>query len=62
MERGILLIPGIEVPIDGRHVLVLNPPSYGVYSDFSSLSKLKCPESLIIAPHPYFPGTTSLNG
>ncbi len=62
LERGILLIPGIEMPIDGRHVLVLNPPSCGVVSDFSSLAKLKRPESLIIAPHPYFPGTTSLNG
>ena len=61
-ERGILLIPGIEMRIQGRHVLVLNPPSYGTYSDFFSLSKMRRPETLIIAPHPYYPGTTSLNG
>ena len=61
-ERGILLIPGIEMAIQGRHVLVLNPPSYGMYSDFFSLSKMQRPETLIIAPHPYYPGTTSLNG
>jgi predicted metal-dependent phosphoesterase TrpH len=61
-ERGILLISGIEMTIHGRHVLVLNPPSYGMCSDFFSLSKLRRPETLIIAPHPYFPGITSLNG
>ncbi len=61
-ERGILLIPGVELNIQRRHVLVLNPPSFKACSDFTSLSKLRRPETLIIAPHPYFPGTTSLNG
>jgi hypothetical protein len=62
MEMGILLISGVEMTIHGRHVLVLNPPSYRMCSDFFSLSKLRRPETLIIAPHPYFPGITSLNG
>lgn len=62
MEMGILLISGIEMTIHGRHVLVLNPPSYRMCSDFFSLAKLRRPETLIIAPHPYFPGITSLNG
>ena len=61
-ERGILLIPGMEMTIQRRHVLVLNPSSHKACSDFFSLSKLRRPETLIIAPHPYFPGTTSLNG
>src|SRR4030067_389473 len=61
-ERGILLIPGIEMTIQRRHVLVLNPPPHKMCSDFFSLSKLRRPETLIIAPHPYFPGTYSLNG
>lgn len=61
-ERGILLIPGIEMAIQRRHVLVLNPPSHKMCSDFYSLSKLRRPETLIVAPHPYFPGTYSLNG
>jgi len=60
--KGILLIPGVEMTIRKRHVLVLNPPSYKKCSDFSSLSKLRRPETLVIAPHPYFPGTYSLNG
>jgi predicted metal-dependent phosphoesterase TrpH len=61
-ERGILLIPGIEMTIQRRHVLVLNPPPHKMCSDFFSLSKLRRPETLIVAPHPYFPGTHSLNG
>ena len=61
-KRGILLIPGIEMTIQRRHVLVLNPPPHKMCSDFFSLSKLRRPETLIVAPHPYFPGTHSLNG
>jgi predicted metal-dependent phosphoesterase TrpH len=61
-ERGILLIPGVELTIQRRHVLILNPPPHKKCSDFFSLSKLRRPETLIIAPHPYFPGRYSLNG
>lgn len=61
-ERGILLIPGVELTIQRRHVLVLNPPPDRMCTDFHSLSKLRRPETLIVAPHPYFPGTYSLNG
>jgi predicted metal-dependent phosphoesterase TrpH len=61
-EKGILLIPGVEMTIQRRHVLVLNPPPHKMCSDFYSLSKLRRPETLIVAPHPYFPGTYSLNG
>ncbi len=60
-ERGILLIPGIEVSIRRRHVLVLNPPPGRSVSDFFSLAALRRPETLIIAPHPYFPNLHSLN-
>jgi len=61
-ERGVLLIPGVELTIKRRHVLVLNPPPFKPCSDFPSLSRLRRPETLIIAPHPYFPGSYSLNG
>ncbi|HMK51101.1 MAG TPA: PHP domain-containing protein, partial [Thermodesulfobacteriota bacterium] len=43
-ERGILLIPGVEMTIQRRHVLVLNPPPHKLCSDFHSLSKLRRPE------------------
>lgn len=61
-ERGILLIPGVEATVRRRHVLLLNPVPGKHWSDFSHLSRLLRPETLIIAPHPYFPGTYSLNG
>ena len=61
-ERGILLIPGIEVNIQKRHVLLLNPPQRKTFSDFSSLSRIRRQETLVVAPHPYFPGIHSLNG
>jgi predicted metal-dependent phosphoesterase TrpH len=61
-DRGVLLIPGIEVSIRRRHVLVLNPPPGKIVSDFATLSTLRRPETLIIAPHPYFPNLHSLNG
>ena len=61
-KKGILLIPGVELTIRRRHVLVLNPPPHKKCSDFPSLSKLRRPETLIIAPHPFYPGRYSLNG
>jgi len=61
-KMGIFLIPGIEATIENRHVLVLNPPRNKTFPDFSSLSKALRPETLVVAPHPYFPGAFSLNG
>ena len=61
-DRGILLIPGTELSILGRHVLLLNPPPGKSFPDFSSLSNLRRPDNLVIAPHPYFPNPRSLNG
>jgi predicted metal-dependent phosphoesterase TrpH len=61
-ERGILLIPGIELTIRKRHVLVLNPPREKTFPDFSFLSAIRRPETLVIAPHPFFPNPRSING
>jgi predicted metal-dependent phosphoesterase TrpH len=61
-DLGILLIPGIEISIQNRHILILNPPPQTNFFDFSSLASLNRPDCLVIAPHPYFPGFHSLNG
>jgi predicted metal-dependent phosphoesterase TrpH len=61
-DLGILLIPGMEITIQNRHVLVLNPPENTPIINFSSLLDLKRPDCLVIAPHPFFPGFHSLNG
>jgi len=61
-ERGILLIPGMEVTLRRRHVILLNPPSGRSFPDFSSLLAMQRPDALVMAPHPYFPNPYSLNG
>jgi predicted metal-dependent phosphoesterase TrpH len=60
-DQGILLIPGTEITIQNRHVLILNPPKDKTFTSFSSLSDLKRPDCLVIAPHPFFPGFHSIN-
>lgn len=56
-KLGILLIPGIEKNIEGKHVLIYNCNKYieKIHS-FKQLNdfKKKNPKILIIAPHPYF--------
>ncbi len=52
-EKGLLLIPGAELVIEGKEVLVLNIKSADGIKKFSDLEKLK--DVLIIAPHPFYP-------
>ena len=62
-ERGILLIPGIERTIRGRHVLLLNYPARAVdrVRSLDDLAPLKgSGDGLVIAPHPFFPDRTCL--
>lgn len=61
-DRGILLIPGIERTIEGRHVLLLNfSRAAEDVSSFSDLARLKAKEhGLVIAPHPFFPTASCL--
>jgi hypothetical protein len=60
--RGVLLIPGIERTIEGRHVLLINFPSEAErVATFEDLASLKTHSNgLVIAPHPYFPAFSSL--
>lgn len=60
-ERGIVLISGAEIDICGKHVLVLNAHDAILKArTFEDLRRLRTPENLIVAPHPYFPGFASL--
>jgi len=61
MERGIVLIPGMEATIQGKHILLLNLPFGDL--NISTIKDLYCipkEEGLIIAPHPYFPSPVAL--
>jgi len=63
-ERGIVLIPGVERTIEGRHVLLLNFRGgvKGVRT-FDDLKRLRQREpGLVIAPHPFFPSRSCLHG
>jgi predicted metal-dependent phosphoesterase TrpH len=62
-ERGIVLIPGIERTIEGKHVLLLNytRAATEAVQSFDDLAQLKrSAPGLVVAPHPYFPAPTSL--
>jgi predicted metal-dependent phosphoesterase TrpH len=63
-ERRLVLIPGIERTIEGKHVLLLNFSRASEDVDsFSDLARLKSRESgLVIAPHAFFPHRSCLRG
>lgn len=61
--RGVVLIPGIERTICGKHVLLINFGSDAErVDDFEALEALKreTPSGLVIAPHPFYPIRTCL--
>jgi predicted metal-dependent phosphoesterase TrpH len=62
-ERGIVLIPGIERTIAGRHILLLNFSSdCAKVSTFEEVRELKRrhPHGLVIAPHAFYPIPSAL--
>ena len=63
-DRGITLIPGIERTIRGKHVLLINfRRGAGDVTNFDELARLKVREpGLVVAPHPFFPGSSCLRG
>jgi predicted metal-dependent phosphoesterase TrpH len=62
--RRIVLIPGIERTIQGRHVLLLNyTRASEAVESFDDLARLKGREhGLVIAPHAFFPARSALRG
>ena len=62
-QKNILLIPGIEKTIEGRHVLILNADKGAEQvQTFSALADYRAAKSdiLVIAPHPYYYGNISV--
>lgn len=63
--KGILLIPGIEETVAGKHVVMLNvTPEAERVTTFEELAAYRAnhPECFILAPHPYYYGNFSLKG
>lgn len=63
-ERRVVLIPGIERSIQGRHVLLVNfPADAAQVRSFEDVERLKRQHpGLVIAPHPFFPARHCLRG
>jgi predicted metal-dependent phosphoesterase TrpH len=63
-DRGLVLIPGIERTIEGKHVLLLNfSRATEEVRSFNDLARLKARErGLVVAPHPFFPTGSCLRG
>jgi predicted metal-dependent phosphoesterase TrpH len=61
-DRGIVLIPGTERTIEGRHVLLLNFKAGAEdVRTFDDLARLKSrARGLVVAPHPFFPTAVCL--
>ncbi|MGE0453858.1 MAG: PHP-associated domain-containing protein [Vicinamibacteria bacterium] len=62
-DLGILLVPGVEAAIEGKHTLLLDMPyaRLGVRS-FEDVRRLKRDGGMVVAPHPFFPAPKCLNG
>jgi hypothetical protein len=59
----VLLIPAIEVSIENRHVVLLNPDArQAAVSTFGELRRLGRRDGAILAPHPFYPASASLRG
>lgn len=64
-DRGVVLIPGIERTIHGKHVLLLNfeggAEQVHSFADVAALKRSQ-PRGLVVAPHPFFPAPSCLWG
>lgn len=60
-DLGILLIPGVEAAIEGKHTLLLDMPYSRLrVRSFAHVRALKREGGLVIAPHPFFPAPKCL--
>lgn len=62
-DLGLLLIPGVEAAIEGKHTLLLDMPyTRWRVRTFDEVRRRKRDSGLVIAPHPFFPAPKCLNG
>ena len=61
-EKGLVLVPGVERTVCGKHVLLINFPCVAEQvQSFEAIARLKERYGgLVIAPHPFFPTATCL--
>ena len=62
-SRGVLLIPGVEATVMGKHVLIYGVDGMSEKWDkltFFDLKRLKAKGAFIVAPHPFYPNYNCL--
>jgi len=60
-DRDVLLMPGIERNIEGKHVVILNPDAdHASANTFEDLRTIGRRDAAFIAPHPFYPIPSSL--
>jgi predicted metal-dependent phosphoesterase TrpH len=61
-SRGLVLLPGIERTIQGKHVLLINfPPEVADVTTFAEVRVLKARSGgLVVAPHAFYPVPSAL--
>lgn len=62
-QRGVVLIPAIEVRIEHADVIILNADAHAeALCTYDDLRRYRTPERCVIAPHPFYPLTHSVHG
>jgi len=61
-ERGLVLIPGTELTLSRKHVQILSPAPrvFAGARSLADLPRLRTPDDLVIAPHPFYRAAKSL--
>lgn len=54
LDKGLLLIPGVETFIQRKHVLLINFSTRKHILNYDDLREYKNDDVLVIAPHPYY--------
>ncbi|MDH4196128.1 MAG: PHP domain-containing protein [Candidatus Aminicenantes bacterium] len=63
VDRGLVLIPGTELTLSRRHVQVLSlePRAFDAAWSLEDLPRVRRPDDLVIAPHPFYRAVKSLH-
>ena len=59
-NKGIILFSGLEQSIDHKHILLINFPKPELLTTYKDIEMSKNKDTLVIAPHPFFPGMQSI--
>jgi len=60
-ERGLIVIPGVELEVEGKHVVLLNVDNRAeTIRTFDDIRSSASRDRVVVAPHPFYPARTCL--